>query len=406
MSDWHSTTLQEIISTIESGSRPKGGVRIGDNSEGVPSYGGENISMNGGMLYDSVRMVPTNFATEMRRGVLSDKDVLINKDGANTGKSGIYRKPAGEEFATINEHLFLLRCNKDIAEQEFLYHFLNSEFGKSQIARVITGSAQPGLNSTFPEFVRIDLPPLPEQKKIAEILSGIDNSIKSLRLKKEKVKFAKSATSLHIFKSLKDSEQTATQVSDLQSLASIPISYGVLVPDNATREGGVPMIKIQDINQGKIQTEKLSYISRTLHDRYAKTEVKTGDLLISLIGSIGITARVPDDLEGANVSRQFAVIRTSSPGISDYLHCFLRGGVAQEKISFLSQGNAQKALNLDSLRGLEVPLKSNAEMDRIVRICQALDLTIESISKRIDKTEKIRLSVASDLLSGRKRVSI
>ena len=80
--------------------------------------------------------------------------------------------------------------------------------------------------------------------------------------------------------------------------------------------------------------------------------------------------------------------------------------MAQEKISFLSQGNAQKALNLDSLRGLEVPLKSNAEMDRIVRICQALDLTIESISKRIDKAEKIRLSVASDLLSGRKRVSI
>ena len=313
-----------------------------------------------------------------------------------------------EDTGAVSPAYVTFRVLDNSLDADYLLHFLKADTAKNFYKSISKGTNVRRQKAEFRDFASGEfvIPPLPEQKKIAEILSGIDNSIKSLRLKKEKVKFAKSATSLHIFKSLKDSEQTATQVSDLQSLASIPISYGVLVPDNATREGGVPMIKIQDINQGKIQTEKLSYISRTLHDRYAKTEVKTGDLLISLIGSIGITARVPDVLEGANVSRQFAVIRTSSPAISDYLHCFLRGGVAQEKISFLSQGNAQKALNLDSLRGLEVPLKSNAEMDRIVRICQALDLIIESISRRIDKAEKIRLSVASDLLSGRKRVSI
>ncbi|MCP9903158.1 restriction endonuclease subunit S [Cyanobium sp. BA5m-21] len=319
------------------------------------------------------------------------------------------RAPVGEsnlapDYCCIGRGLSALRADQKNLLQEFLWHQI--EFKKNYLQGISQGSTFDAISGKDLSELEIDIPPLPEQKKIAEILSGIDKSIRRLRLKKEKVKFAKSATSRHIFKSPKDSEQTATQVSDLQSLASIPISYGVLVPDNVTRDEGVPMIKIQDINQGKIQTEKLSYISRTLHDKYAKTEVKTGDLLISLIGSIGITARVPDALQGANVSRQFAVIRTSSPGISDYLHCFLGGAAAQEKISFLSQGNAQKALNLDSLRGLEVPLKSNTEMDRVVRICQALDLTIESISKQIDKAEKIRISVISDLLSGRKRVII
>jgi len=300
---------------------------------------------------------------------------------------------------------WVLATEKSKLDTRFAYYFLEHK-KKSIQEEGFQGSGLKHLRKDFIREMDIVLPPLPEQKKIAEILSGIDKSIRSLRLKKEKVKFAKCATSLHIFNSPKDSEQAATQVSDLQSLASIPISYGVLVPDNATRDEGVPMIKIQDINQGNIQADKLSYISRTLHDKYAKTELKTGDLLISLIGSIGIMARVPDALQGGNVSRQFAVIRTSSPGISDYLHCFLDSAVAQDKISFLSQGNAQKALNLDSLRGLEVPLKSNAEMDRVVRICQALDLTIESISKQIDKAEKIRTSFASDLLSGRKRVSV
>ena len=353
-----------------------------------------------------LRITPLPFAvlpSRARRRVAFN-DVLLGTVRPNLKNFAIIESEDNDLLCSTG--FAVLRSKKNISDPRFIFHVINSEIATRQLNALVTGSNYPAVNATQVADLLLPIPPLPEQKKIAEILSGIDNSIKSLRLKKEKVKFAKSATSLHIFKSLKDSEQTATQVSDLQSLASIPISYGVLVPDNATREGGVPMIKIQDINQGKIQTEKLSYISRTLHDRYAKTEVKTGDLLISLIGSIGITARVPDVLEGANVSRQFAVIRTSSPAISDYLHCFLRGGVAQEKISFLSQGNAQKALNLDSLRGLEVPLKSNAEMDRIVRICQALDLIIESISRRIDKAEKIRLSVASDLLSGRKRVTI
>ena len=386
MSDLQARPLGELIQ-IRKGKKPAS-VSPRQQNEAQRPY----------LLIDSFGGNYKSFTDDTSCPYAKADETLLVWDGercglTSTGHEG-YIGSTLSAICTTNENL----------EPNYLFHFLVSK--QKEIRNSAEGTGVPHVSRRSLEDLEIVIPPLPEQKKIAEILSGIDNNIKSLRLKKEKVKFAKSATSLHIFKSLKDSEQTATQVSDLQSLASIPISYGVLVPDNATREGGVPMIKIQDINQGKIQTEKLSYISRTLHDRYAKTEVKTGDLLISLIGSIGITARVPDDLEGANVSRQFAVIRTSSPGISDYLHCFLRGGVAQEKISFLSQGNAQKALNLDSLRGLEVPLKSNAEMDRIVRICQALDLTIESISKRIDKTEKIRLSVASDLLSGRKRVSV
>jgi type I restriction enzyme S subunit len=339
--------------------------------------------------------------------LLRKGDILIEKSGGSPDQPVgrvLFYDLKGE--ITCSNFISILRPSQQV-EARFLYYSLCNLYERGVVKNYqqqTTGI----INLQLGEYLResIYLPPLPEQKKIAEILSGIDNNIRILRLKKEKVTLAKSATSLHIFKSPKDSEQTAIQVSDLQSLASIPISYGVLVPDKATRDEGVPMIKIQDINLGKIQTERLSYISKALHNKYAKTEVKTGDLLISLIGSIGITARVPDALQGANVSRQFAVIRTSSLEMSNYLYCFLGGAAAQERISFLSQGNAQKALNLDSLRSLEVPLRSNAEMDRVVRICQALDLIIESVSKQIDKAEKIRVSVASDLLSGRKRVSV
>jgi type I restriction enzyme S subunit len=342
-------------------------------------------------------------AAQVKTFTLLRNDILITKD-AEVGKVSIVKDDI--EGLVCGYHLYQLRtASKDVLP-EYLFWALQGEWAQSHFRKEKTGTTIAGISRPALEVLNIPLPPLHEQKKIAEILSGINRSIVSLRLKKEKVQLVKSATSLKIFGSPECADQSVAQESSLQSLASIPISYGVLVPDNASKNNGVPMIKIQDIRQGKIQTEKLSYISQRLHQKYAKTEVRTGDLLISLIGSIGITARVPDALEGANVSRQFAVIRTSSSRMSDYLHCFLSGADAQEKIAFLSQGNAQKALNLDSLRELRVPLRSNEEMDKVVHVSRSLAMTIESISKRLNKAEKIRDSMASDLLSGRKRVSV
>lgn len=386
MSEFNARPLGELI-RIRKGKKP---VSVSQRQQ--------NEAQRPYLLIDSFGGEYKSFTDDTSCPYVKADETLLVWDGERCGLTS-----TGHE-GYVGSTLAAICATAEVLEHNYLFHFLAGK--QREIRNSAEGTGVPHVSRRFLEELEIALPPLPEQKKIAVILSEIDNHIKQLRIKREKVKLVKSATSLQIFKSLSSSAPTATETSSLQSLASMPISYGVLVPDSATRDDGVPMIKIQDINQGKIQTHKLSYISRSLHGKYAKTEVKTGDLLISLIGSIGITAKVPDTLEGANVSRQFAVIRTPTQEMSDYLHCFLRGGTAQEKISFLSQGNAQKALNLDSLRELEVPLKSNEVMDRIVRIHKALDSSIETISKRIEKQKNIRHSVASDLLSGRKRVTL
>ena len=401
MSDWHSTTLQEIISTIESGSRPKGGVRIGDNSEGVPSYGGENISMNGGMLYDSVRMVPTNFATEMRRGVLSDKDVLINKDGANTGKSGIYRKPAGEEFATINEHLFLLRCNKDIAEQEFLYHFLNSEFGKSQIARVITGSAQPGLNSTFPEFVRIDLPPLPEQKKIAEILSGIDKAINKIL-----EAIAKSETTLTgVFANL-DLIASSGKTATLGEVVRVQNGYAFQSSIFSEDPTDIPLVRISNISGGGVDISKSKRIPRGLapSDEY---KVNRGDILIAMSGATtGKIGKYQGDsfcLLNQRVGK--FVFRPGSDSAA-YATQLLLSGFLESRILAKAAGGAQPNISGKGIEDIDIPFPDAADQEKYGSAIKEL-LRVNSRRRiLVEKYQHLKASISSDLLSGRKRVCI
>ena len=406
MSDWHSTTLQEIISTIESGSRPKGGVRIGDNSEGVPSYGGENISMNGGMLYESVRMVPTNFATEMRRGVLSDRDVLINKDGANTGKSAIYRKPAGEEFATINEHLFILRCNEGIADQEFLYHFLNSELGKSQIARVITGSAQPGLNSTFPEFVRIHLPPLPEQKKIAEILSGIKNFAYAKRIKVSKEKDLMESMRNNFFSASpyassdligRTKWDEGSRISALKDICSV--RQGLQIPiserSKSRADGMLPYLTVAWINSG-FSIIKAEYIKAPR----SSVVLKEDEFVVARTGAVG---KVFGGIKCVFHNNFFAV-KTHPGTLPDYVKHYLKWGAIQREMLDRAGTTSIPDLNHGDFYAIKIPLPSLDRQKFIVRMLSCLEKKIDCLKREIEALDTLFDGVSADLLSGHKRV--
>lgn len=183
--DWEVKQLNEVCE-IETGRRPKGGV----TEEGdIPSLGGENIYNNDGLNLEIVKKVPLEFYKNMKTGILRDLDVLINKDGANTGKVALY-KGVNFKQACINEHLFIIR-GKNGLDNEFLFYMLCTKNMKEQISKQITSSAQPGLNSKFIYNVFMFVPNIKEQQAIAQILSDMDSEIEALEHKLEKYKAIK-----------------------------------------------------------------------------------------------------------------------------------------------------------------------------------------------------------------------
>jgi type I restriction enzyme S subunit len=86
---WEVTTLGAHLATLESGKRPKGGIR--DVRDGVPSIGAENINGIGQHDFASEKFIPREFFQEMRKGIVRDGDVAIYKDGAYIGKSSYFR---------------------------------------------------------------------------------------------------------------------------------------------------------------------------------------------------------------------------------------------------------------------------------------------------------------------------
>ena len=106
---------------LDVGSRPKGGAKTeGD----IPSLGGEHINRKRGIIdfKKNPKFISYEYFKRMNKGRLKEDDIIINKDGAWTGKVAYVKDLFSQEIA-INEHLFIIR-SKGSFVQKYLFYYL------------------------------------------------------------------------------------------------------------------------------------------------------------------------------------------------------------------------------------------------------------------------------------------
>jgi restriction endonuclease S subunit len=118
---------------LTTGKRMKGGGLVQGE---VLSIGGENIDNYGNIIFDRCLYITQDFYDSMKNGIIKINDILLMKDGAKTGKIAFVDK---DIVAATNEHLFIIRANEKLILQKFLFYFLMSDFGQSQIRSFFHG---------------------------------------------------------------------------------------------------------------------------------------------------------------------------------------------------------------------------------------------------------------------------
>ncbi len=163
--------LSEITTELESGGRPSGGVNdLGD----IFSIGGEHLADDGSFDFSSKKMIPFSFYKAMKRGKIKPHDILIVKDGATTGKTSYVSENFSRLPCAINEHVFRLAVDPLQANPHYVFYFLYSPFGNQQILHDFRGATVGGISQEFIEKVFLPLPPLEEQRRIADLLARAD----------------------------------------------------------------------------------------------------------------------------------------------------------------------------------------------------------------------------------------
>lgn len=153
---WEVGSFGDLVSEIESGTRPKGGAE--HIEDGVPSIGAESIEGLGIFDHSKVKHVSFDYFSTMRRGIVRPGDVLLYKDGAYTGRVSMFDHGFPFTQCAVNEHVFRIRARPPFS-QEFLFASMDNPLFQWHVESRAVKAAQPGLNKTDLCMIPVLLPP-------------------------------------------------------------------------------------------------------------------------------------------------------------------------------------------------------------------------------------------------------
>lgn len=154
------------------------------------------------------------------------------------------------------------------------------------------------------------------------------------------------------------------------------ISYGVVQPGQHV-DDGVPIVRVTDIRHGRINQVDPLKVAPEIADKYRRTVLRGGELLLTLVGTVGETAVVPASLAGWNTARAVAVLPVLDEPGPRWVQYALQTGPAREYIQTRLNTTVQATLNLGDVTTLPIPMPPREARERILKILGALDDKIE-----------------------------
>lgn len=167
------------------------------------------------------------------------------------------------------------------------------------------------------------------------------------------------------------------------------ISYGIVQPGAHTEINSVPIVRVNNIKNGFIKTDDVLKVEAAIEDKYRRTRLNGGELLITVVGSVGECAIVPENLKGWNVARAVSVAKIKK----EYNVKFIKYSFKTEDIIFQMYGNTndtvQPTLNLSSLKALKFNIPPLTEQTAIASVLSSLDDKIDLLHRQNATLEKM-----------------
>jgi type I restriction enzyme S subunit len=150
-------------------------------------------------------------------------------------------------------------------------------------------------------------------------------------------------------------------------------------PGNVESDG-VPIVRVNNVRNGRVDATDVLRVSRRIESKYERTRLRGGEVLLSLVGTLGEFAVAADELRGWNVARAIGVI-PAAPGIDPrWIAICLRSSPVQALMRAWATTTVQATLNLRDVRRLPIlmpPEELRAEIT-------------ETVSALVDKIEQNR----------------
>lgn len=196
------------------------------------------------------------------------------------------------------------------------------------------------------------------------------------------------------------------EVKELSSISAIKsgkrLPKGSLVTSSKT---SYPYIRVIDMNMGYLNLSNIMYVPENVQPMISKYIISKNDIYISVAGTLGLVGKIPEELDGANLTENANRI-TEIQCNRDYLMYYMMSPLIQNVIEAERTIGAQPKLALQRIRDFYIVLpRDNREQTAIAAALSDVDSLISALTKKIEKKKAIKQGLMQQLLTGKKRLS-
>ncbi|MFA6363241.1 restriction endonuclease subunit S [Methanoregula sp.] len=370
---------------------------------------------NGTGLIKGVKIILGKDAPSRARRIVRADDVIMSEVRPYLKAFAIVPKKLDNQICSTG--FAVLRSKGDI-EPEFLLNVLFSNEVIEQCNRMMVGAQYPALNDSQVKKIHIPLPPLPEQRQIATILSTVDNALQrsqqaiteTERLKVGVMQELMTKGIGHTkFKEDPDVGRVPKEwnVNSLEHISE-RITVGIVVkPADHYVAQGIPAFRSFNILSDKLNTNDLVFISKIENDSiFLKSKIFYGDILVVRTGTPGTACVVPKEFDGCNCIDLIIISPKKIAVIAEYLSRYINSQIVKSQIFNLKSGLAQQHINVNEIKKVKVSIPPLTEQQQIIAILTKIDSKLLLQRQRTSHYERLKQGLMNDLLTGKRRVTV
>ena len=406
MSKWMLTRVSEMADII-SGGTPKTEISEYWNGD-IPWLSVKDFSGDAKRVYSSEKSITEKGLNNSATQLLYPGDIIISARGTVGEVAQIGRAMA------FNQSCYGLRA-KDSYSSDFLYYVL--KYQVKYLKAVANGAVFDTIVLNTFDKMKLYVPELYIQKKIAKILSAYDDLIEANNRRIELLEQTAQELYQEWFVRFRFPEHEKVKFEnglpegwDVVKLGDyVEIKGGKRLPEGkslCSEETEHPYIRIRDITSSKFicLNENLEYIDNETFDIIKRFTVKPKDILISIVGTIGAIACVGKSLKGANLTENCIKLININYFTSDFLYHFLNSDAGKGTIQAGIVGATQPKLPIYNIKRIKLLKPQIDVINKFTMMVEPIDQEIMNLMDHNRNLAVQRALLLPRLISGKLEV--
>jgi len=381
-----SKLLREIGEVVY-GTTPPGGIF---EKTGIPFIRSQDFS---DLIVDTSDLVfcSEKFHNQNKKSRIKPGDILFAAVGATIGEMAIVQDEI--KSGNINQNIAKVRIIDKNVNSYFVGLFFASKPGQLQIEKFITGNAQPYLNSEQIGSFVVPILEIKKQNEIGKYFEEIESKIEDSKnfysqaenLLLEELGIADFKEENELFSIVNFSDVKFVQRMDaeyfqpkyenlmakvkkqnIKILEDFVKEYSTGFPFKSEnyQEQGIPLLRINNIKKGVLDLNDTAYLSEKDCKISLKDEAKSGDIVLSMSGTIGVSAIIPDDILKSYVNQR--ILKFTSKDINrDYLVLLLNSIVGLYQLERIGTGGVQINISYKDIKNILIPILPEKTQQKI-----------------------------------------